>query len=93
MNFENFLTKVEEITQKAKDEIQSRESRIEVTALHGKYLGPKGILHDALRDFSSTLNSETDLDLSKHAVLRAKDNIKGTILDRVKQITRLERDA
>lgn len=89
-NLDNFLVKVDEIKEKAKDEVASRDHRMDVTAIHGRYLGPKGVLSNALKEFVA--QNDTESDLSKHAIKQARDEISTICIDRVKFLTKLEQD-
>lgn len=87
-DLDKFLMEVNSIQARAKEEIQNRGTSIEVTALHAKYIGPKSPFSQALKQFSS--GNETEADLSKHAVNKAKDVVRGFIVGRLTQLTRIQ---
>lgn len=88
---ETFLRNVEDIKTKAKAEINTRDTRPEVTALRAKYLGKRiGVLSKALSSFSPETKNEQDL--AKHAVKLAAKEIDHAITLRIVEITKLEND-
>lgn len=91
MTLDDFLKEVDGITTAAETEIVTKKVRVEVTALHAKYLGARGRLQEALRSFAPT--NDTDGELSKHAVKNAKNKISDTCIKRITEITREENAA
>jgi ABC-type Zn uptake system ZnuABC Zn-binding protein ZnuA len=87
MNFQEFLDQVEEIKKKAEKEIKEENNRTAVTSLHSKYLGPKGQLEESYINFTSLNTSSDQLQMSKEAFNKSKKFIKGSIINKIKEIT------